>query len=534
MLFTCRFGQSGIVWRRWGALGFLLVFAMRTSAAQFTIDAGHEVKPISRWIYGANRTLAGAYADLTFTRVGGNRLTAYNWVNNASNAGSDWYFQNDDSMGGGDVPGGAVVPSLETAHAHHAGIILTIPIAGYVAADVARDGDVRRSRPNYLRTRFRVEMPRKGKPFTLSPDARDPVVYQDEFANWVRTKFPWGHTDPDSPIFFALDNEPDCWNGVHAEVHPKPVTYQEIIQRTTDYAAAIKDAYPEALIFAPVNYGWSGMQTLQGASDGLGRNFHEVYLAAMKEAEAKSGRRLLDVLDFHWYPEVRADGVRICEPVAGSSALVAARLQAPRSLWDPSYVEQSWITDSLGRKPICLIPSLRQKIATFYPGTKVAITEYNYGAGGHISGAIAEADVLGIFGREGVFAAAVWPMADQEPFIAAAFSMYRNFDSHGAKFGDTSVFAATDDVDATSVYASIDSTDPNVMVIVALNKTDQPIAAQVHLQHAMPFTRAQVYQLTPEHPAPQAKGELPMHDPGLLELTLPAMSVSTIRLSVAN
>ena len=43
------------------------------------------------------------------------------------------------------------------------------------------------------------------------------------------------------------------------------------------------------------------------------------------------------------------------------------------------------------------------KIAAHYPGTKLSISEYNYGAGGDISGGIAQADVLGVFGREGLF-----------------------------------------------------------------------------------------------------------------------------------
>src|ERR1700722_3510528 len=66
----------------------------------FTIDASKDVHPISRLIYGVNQPLGGPLANLTFTRFGGNRTTAYNWVTEASNAGNDFKYQNDDFMHG--------------------------------------------------------------------------------------------------------------------------------------------------------------------------------------------------------------------------------------------------------------------------------------------------------------------------------------------------------------------------------------------------------------------------------------------------
>ena len=123
-------------------------------------------------------------------------------------------------------------------------------------------------------------------------------------------------------------------------------------------------------------------------------------------------RRLVDALDVHWYPEARGscaanpmDGCRVTEE-STDAGVVAARKQAPRSLWDPGYSENSWIVNDSLHAPIRLLPRLKDKISASYPGTRLAITEYNYGAGNHISGAIAQADALGIFGRQELFAAA--------------------------------------------------------------------------------------------------------------------------------
>ena len=71
-------------------------------------------------------------------------MTAYNWETNASNAGTDWFNQNDDFLGGGNTPNGAVAPGIEAARTAGAGMIVTMPIIGYVAADKNGGGDVAR------------------------------------------------------------------------------------------------------------------------------------------------------------------------------------------------------------------------------------------------------------------------------------------------------------------------------------------------------------------------------------------------------
>ena len=99
--------------------------------------------------------------------------------------------------------------------------------------------------------------------------------------------------------------------------------------------------------------------------------------------------------------------------------------------------------------PIALLPRTQAKIAPHYPGTKLAFTEWNYGGGEHISGAIATADVLGIFGREEVGLATLWLLRPpaRESFTWPASARHRNFDGAGGAFGDTSVSATTSDVE---------------------------------------------------------------------------------------
>lgn len=69
-------------------------------------------------------------------------------------------------------------------------------------------------------------------------------------------------------------------------------------------------------------------------------------------------------------------------------------MQAPRALWDPTYTEDSWIGQWFSATALPLIPKLQGTIDKNYPGTKLAITEFDYGGRNHISGGIATADVL--------------------------------------------------------------------------------------------------------------------------------------------
>ena len=111
---------------------------------------------------------------------------------------------------------------------------------------------------------------------------------------------------------------------------------------------------------------------------------------------------------------------------------------------------------------------MKEKVENHYPGTKLGFTEYDYGAGNHISGGLAQADVLGIFGKFGVYLACYW--GDLKSYNQAALKIFRNYDGKGSAFGDTSVSSATDDVTKTSVYAATDTKDPGTLWVLVLNK----------------------------------------------------------------
>jgi hypothetical protein len=495
---------------------------------RLTVRADSDSHHISKLIYGVNtpRDFNGIQKGVTMLRAGGNRWTAYNWENNASNAGIDYQNQSDGYLlqkgQNADVPGAALSWRVDFAQAAGAAAMITVPIQGYVAADRAADGDVSKT-PNYLQTRFKKIAARKDGPLSETPDTSDGVVYQDEFVNWVKQKWPGSFAGEAPEILFSLDNEPDLWRSTHPLIQGANVQAAELVTKNAEYGKMIKDLLPQATVLGFVSYGYKGFDDLQNAFPQ--RDFTSHYLAEMKKAEEVAGKRVVDVLDIHWYPEARGDDCRINGTCVTAGA-AEARVQAPRSLNDASYVEDSWISKKAGA--INLIPSMKEKIAKHYPGTKLGFSEYYYGGGNHISGAIAQADVLGIFGQEDVYLANLWEQAAQNDFIYAAMRIYTAFDGKDAKFGDTSVRATTSDRSKVTVYASIDEASPERMVIVAINKSASKQSAALSLAAFAKYGSAKVYQLSGERaeivqaPALEASGT------NAFRYEMPAHSISVI------
>jgi hypothetical protein len=523
------------------------------AAVQLTVNSSQDVRSISPYIYGMNFFANSSLTNpVTLDRLGGNRWSGYNWETNASNAGSDWFHSSDTYLVGGapnTPPGEAVRPALMDAAANGRGLVVTVPMAGYVAADTAGTVTEAQAAPS---TRWHSVVAKKatqypGVPLSLAPNESDDYVFTDEFVNWVeQTK------SPGQQVFYSLDNEPGLWDSTHARLHPASPTFAEMRGKTLAHAAAIKDGNPQAIVFGGVGYGWSDFTTLQDAADRTtspahpGGNqtgeldFYEYLLKEVRTAEIAQGRTLMDAIDLHWYPEAQGGGVRITEN-NNSAAVVAARVQAPRSLWDPSYVETSWISQwsTWSGTPgnpgaVTLLPRVQRDIDDFKPGTKIAITEYNYGGTNHISGAIAQADVLGIFGRVGVFAANFWSLYgdDNSKFVEGAFKMFLDYDGEGGQFGDTSVDSASSNIAQASIHASVDSSDPNRMVVVAINRTGSAVTTGIAVTHDRVFDHAEVFQLTSNvggdnYQITQA-GDIELDLVNAFQYMLPAWSVSTL------
>ena len=401
-----------------------------------------------------------------------------------------------------------------------------------------------------LATRFKQVVDKKGAPFSLLPPTTDAYVYMDEFAWALDQKFAGKNmfaANAAVPTFISLDNEPDLWNSTHSEVQTKTeISSTDFITKTVTLTKALKDQCPDVTIFGPVNYGFNGFYSWQNeAGAGFSNSywFADKYLQQMKAASDTYGKRLLDVYDFHWYSSVRdpadSTGNTFIPSLSGTTltdAQVQAIVQSPRSLWDTTYKENSWIAQNLN-DGIYLLKRLQAKIGADYPGTKIAVTEYENGGYNHIAGTIAQADDLGIYGVQGIFAANFWPPSGTYSYTLAGFRMFRGFDGASANFGDTSIKATSSDVSKVAVYASSDSKTSGRIVFVAINRSTSSHNVQLT---GLPLSgTATTYRVTAASAQTQVTAGQQVQ-PVLIGtelvngsswvVTLPALSVSTIEI----
>jgi hypothetical protein len=160
----------------------------------------------------------------------------------------------------------------------------------------------------------------------------------------------------------------------------------------------------------------------------------------------------------------------------------------------------------------------------YYPGTGIGITEYNWGAENHINGATAQADIFGIFGREGLDMGARWATPASSTPTYKAMKMYRNYDGNRSTFGDTSVAAAAPNPDAVAAFAAQRSADGALTVMVISKHLTGSTPVTINLANVAHRGTTQVWQLT----ATNAINRLADVDFGgnSVSVTLPAQSIT--------
>lgn len=316
---------------------------------------------------------------------------------------------------------------------------------------------------------------------------------------------------------YDLDNEPSWWDANDFDVHPNPFTYDEVTNGGIGTALAIKTADPTAEVSGPVmdfwwDYFYSKMDVESGWSSGPcygpwsnpvdreahnGTPFIEYYLQQFAAAEQTYGVRLLDYVDLHTYLAATYNGNSVAFAAAGDTGVQQARLNSTRAFWDPAYTDPNYLqpnysTDANYTSSCTppaqapqLIPMMQAWVKNDYPGTRLAIDEYNWGGMEAINGALAQADILGIFGAYGLDLGALWPTSDPSGQIPGmmAFAMYRNYDGNSSTFGDMALASTSASQGTLSVYGAVRTADKAVTVMV-INKTYGDLTETLSLANA--------------------------------------------------
>jgi PKD repeat protein len=472
------------------ALSLLLlafpIFAADNPAATIQVDANANQRTIDPRVYGLAFATPAQLQDLNvpLNRWGGNNTSRYNWQQNADNRGFDWYFE---SIAYSSATAGAEADQfISDSKAGGAQPMMTIPTIGYVAKLGANRGKL----ASFSMAKYGAQtdadwqwMPDAGNGVSSAtgknitnnnPNDASILVdslFMKSWAQQLVTK--WGGANNGGLRYYILDNEPSIWFSTHRDVRPVGRRMEEVRNDILDYGARVKEADPNAIVVAPEEWGWSGYifsgyDQQYGANNGWSNfpdraahnnmDYLPWLLDQLRQNNQATGKRVLDLFSVHYYPQ----GGEYSNDT--SSTMQLRRNRSTRSLWDPNYTDETWIADK-----VQLIPRLRSWTNSYYPGTQVAITEYNWGAESHMNGATAQADILGIFGREGLDAAARWTTPATTTPAYKAIKMYRNYDGNKATFGNVSVAATGPNPDNVAVFAARRSGD-NALTVMVINK----------------------------------------------------------------
>jgi hypothetical protein len=478
-----------------------------------SVDISMARAPISPLIRGFSGDTDTSYLiDVggTVNSWGGNPASRFNYlIGHAWNAGADYEFRNGNYGQSGDV----ARAFLDMAASSGTVTRLAVPTIGWIAKN---DDNSTCSFPDGAGGCRSM----KDRKCATSQDIADPnranvPSTPAMVATWVRSL---AQQFGDTLLFIAMDNEPVLWDTTNADVHPACPTYEEILSTYLRYADAVRDAVPNVALMGPVMCCWFDYwRGDPGPVDGEKVDFLTWFLRGVRAHDTDVGHRTLDVVDVHYYPQSDVYNDNVDKQTS------ARRLRSTRSLWDPDYTDESWIAEK-----IRFIPRLKDLIAAAYPGTPLAISEWNFGADTSMNGALAIADVLGIYGREGVYMASYWRSPTRGSPGYFAFKMFGNYDGHGAAFDGTALEAPSPDPDRLSIYAAI-SADGRVLKVMVLNKDPaHPATVRLDLGSFVPSTGA-VYRYDGSTPTEIGKSGVPI-GPGGTEVTLSPYSINLIEL----
>lgn len=473
------------------------------------IDADADRRSINPDIYGVNfeeipPQNVSKLDKYPVVRWGGNSVTRYNWELNVQNHASDWFYMNlpKENAEGEQLPNGSRSDQFIDETLGNGGkVLLQVPTIGWTPKSrevttgfsVKKYGAQQQTECSYGGWWCNPDAGNGIRPdgtLITNNDPRDTSkpIGPDFVARWIK------HIQSrvgDKVNYYALDNEPMLWPYTHRDVHPNMTTYDEVWDYTKAYGAAIKEADPNGQIFGPVVWGWCAYfySAADGCSSGPDREAHggkpflEWYMEQVRSYEQQHGVRLIDYLDIHYYPT--ESGVAISEDE--SKAVSARRLKSLKALYDPSFRDpSSWISE-----PVKLIPRMKEMLERTAPGTKLAITEYNFGNGRGISSGLAQAEALAIFGREGVDLATRWGQPLAGTPVEDAFKLYLDYDGKGSQIRGDSVQALSSNVDMVGSYA-IRGEDGKLYILL-FNKDTAPKSTSVSVS-GLDVSRGDVYR----------------------------------------
>jgi len=195
------------------------------------------------------------------------------------------------------------------------------------------------------------------------------------------------------------------------------------------------------------------------------------YLQQIINNKKTTGQQVVDVVDVHFYPQAPNIFSDKEDPL---TALL--RLRSSRGLWDPTYVDESWIG-----QPIFILKRINDWINEISPGSfKTAVSEYNFGDDEIVTAALANVEGLGIFAQENVYIANRWVVPKTGSIAEEAYKLFLNYDGKGANItGAEFISSTTSNLELISSFVYDNSRTKTAYVVIVNKVASGPVDVRI-------------------------------------------------------
>jgi hypothetical protein len=318
------------------SLIFALFISFPLYAVTITVDAAAGRRPVSPWIYGRNNSLSDdpaapvasatwqLYRDAGLRMLrenGGNNATKYNWRRKLISH-PDWYNNVYDHDW--DFLAKSLQDSLSGAQG-----LMAFQLLGKTASNKNNNFNDYAYNQSQSWSGTRQNLAGGGIVNPAGGDSAlkngDPTLYlmdwpADSTAAILDHWFGADGAGIDSNcfVYWNMDNEPEIWVSTHDDAAPAGITAEEFMQKYFAVAKAARRSYPGIKLagFVACNewqwYAWDNT-VITVTENGVQKNYvwAEYFIKRIGEEQKASGTRLLDVMDFHFYPGTSDAGLTL-------------------------------------------------------------------------------------------------------------------------------------------------------------------------------------------------------------------------------
>jgi len=256
----------------------------------------------------------------------------------------------------------------------------------------------------------------------------------------------------------------------------------------------LKKAFPDSLIFGPVSWGWCAYMysAADGCASGPDRKAHgdlpliQWYIQQITNNKKTTGQQVVDVIDVHFYPQEPNVFSNKEDPM---TALL--RLRSPRSLWDPTYIDETWIS-----QPIYILKRIKDWVNEISPGSfKTAVTEYNFGDDDIVTAALANVEALGIYAQENVYIANRWVVPKTGSIAEDAYKLFLNYDGKGSNItGADFISSSTSNIELVSSFVYDNSRTKTTYVVLTNKIASGPVDVIIDVSTITPSGQVSFFQ----------------------------------------